>query len=93
MSAAEKDSFIDHIARNPMEGDLIPGTGGIRKVRFAVGGKGKSSGVRVIYYFYNFRNPMLLFTVFGKNEKADLSEQEKNHLYKVVQEIKKRMKK
>jgi hypothetical protein len=76
-----------------MDGDLIPGTGGVRKMRFAVQGKGKSGGVRVIYYFYNKKNPLLLFTLFGKNEKSDLSEKEKNVLYKVIQDIKQRMKK
>lgn len=93
MSATEKDRLVDFIARNPMDGDLIPGTGGVRKIRFAIGGKGKSSGLRVIYYFYNTRNPLLLFTAFGKNERSDLSEKEKQTLYGIVQEIKKRMRK
>lgn len=92
MSEAEKDELIDFIARHPKEGDLISGTGGVRKLRFAVEGKGKRGGVRVIYYYYNKKNPVLLFTVFGKNEKSDLTKKEKNTLYKIVQEIKKEMK-
>lgn len=92
MSEAEKDELIDFIARNPTEGDLISGTGGVRKLRFAVQGKGKRGGVRVIYYYYNKKNPVLLFTVFGKNEKSDLTEKEKNTLYKIVGKIKKEMK-
>lgn len=92
MSAAEKDDLFDFIARNPEAGDIIPGTGGVRKLRFAIQGKGKRGGVRVIYYYYNDRNPVLLFTVFGKNEKSDLTEKEKNILYGIVQKIKKEMK-
>ncbi len=92
ISAAEKNELIAFIARNPKEGDVISGTGGLRKLRFAVQGKGKRGGVRVIYYYYNDRNPVLLFTVFGKNEKSDLTEKEKNILYRIVQDIKKEMK-
>lgn len=92
MSAAEKDELFDLIARNPKEGDVIPGTGGVRKLRFAIQGKGKRGGVRVIYYYYDDRNPVLLFTVFGKNEKSDLTKKEKNILYEIVQGIKKEMK-
>lgn len=92
MSAAEKDDLLEFIARNPEAGDIIPGTGGVRKLRFAIQGKGKSGGIRVSYYYYNNRNPVLLFTVFGKNEKSDLTEKEKNILYGIVQKIKKEMK-
>jgi len=92
MSAAEKDELFDFIARNPKEGDVISGTGGVRKLRFAIQGKGKRGGVRVIYYYYDDRNPVLLFTVFGKNEKSDLTKKEKNILYGIVQDIKKEMK-
>ncbi|WP_307190498.1 type II toxin-antitoxin system RelE/ParE family toxin [Bathymodiolus platifrons methanotrophic gill symbiont] len=48
-------------------------TGGIRKFRWATGNKGKSGGVRVIYYFHNKSIPLFLLTVFGKNEKDNLS--------------------
>jgi mRNA-degrading endonuclease RelE of RelBE toxin-antitoxin system len=92
MSAAEKDELFDFIARNPKEGDVISGTGGVRKLWFAIQGKGKRGGVRVIYYYYDDRNPVLLFTVFGKNEKSDLTKKEKNILYGIVQDIKKEMK-
>ncbi len=92
MRAAEKDELFDFIARNPKEGDAISGTGGVRKLRFAIQGKGKRGGVRVIYYYYDDRNPVLLFTVFGKNEKSDLTKKEKNILYGIVQDIKKEMK-
>lgn len=77
MSEAEKDGLFDFIAGNPEAGDIIPGTGGVRKLRFAIQRKGKRGGVRVIYYYFNSRNPVLLFTVFGKNEKSNLNREEK----------------
>jgi mRNA-degrading endonuclease RelE of RelBE toxin-antitoxin system len=92
MSAVEKDGLVDFIARDPEAGNIIPGTGGVRKLRYAIQGKGKRGGVRVIYYYYNDRNPLLLFTVFGKNERSDLNQEEKNTLYTIIQKIKKEMK-
>lgn len=92
MSARERTALIETIARNPEAGSVIPKTGGVRKLRFAQEGKGKSGSYRVIYYYYDEKNPVLLFTVFGKNQKINLSESEKNELYQIVQEIKKAMK-
>jgi hypothetical protein len=48
-TVAERDALITQIARNPFEGVELPGTGGVRKLRFAVSGKGKRGGARVIY--------------------------------------------
>ena len=73
----EKSSFIDYIARNPKAGDLVPGTGGIRKVRWAASGRGKRGGARVIYYFHDEAAPLFLLTVYAKAERADLSPDEK----------------
>ena len=87
MSAAEVDRAIEVIARDPLCGDLIQGTGGIRKVRFAVEGKGKSGGVRIVYYYYNESMPVFLLTVFAKNEKADLTRAERNALGKVARAL------
>ena len=92
MTAKERNDLIATIALDPEAGDIIPKTGGVRKLRFAQKGKGKSGSFRVIYYFYDENNPVLLFTVFGKNQKINISDKEKNELYKIVQEIKKAMK-
>ena len=51
----------------------MQGTGGIRKLRWAKSGEGKSGGVRVIYYFHSESMPLFLLSLFGKNEKANLS--------------------
>lgn len=93
MTQKEKDDLIDMVARNPIAGEVIPKTGGVRKMRLARKGQGKSGSFRTIYYYYDNKNPVFLFTVFGKNEKANLTDAEKNALYKIVQQIKKEMKK
>ena len=62
----------------------MTGTGGIRKLRWSAQGKGKSGGVRVIYYYYNKSIPLFLLTVFGKGEKVNLSKVESNELAKLT---------
>ncbi len=75
MSEAERTALIDDIARNPMRGVSLGG--GVRKVRFARPGGGKSGGYRVIYVFAPDADmPLFLITVFAKNEKANLTPSE-----------------
>jgi hypothetical protein len=62
----------------------MQGTGGIRKLRWAKSGGGKSGGVRVVYYFHNESMPLFLLSLFGKNEKANLSHSEGNLLAKFI---------
>jgi hypothetical protein len=76
-SRAEQDAVIDLIAYEPTCGELIPGTGGLRKVRVGRGSSGKRGGARVIYYFYNTDFPVLVMALYAKNEKSDLSAREK----------------
>ena len=80
MSNDERTEAINMIAANPECGDIVPGGGGIRKVRFAIGGRGKSGGVRIIYYFHNGRVPVFLLAVFAKKEQANLTKAETNML-------------
>ncbi len=80
LSQAEKSSIINYLALHPASGDVMQGTGGIRKLRWSAQGRGKSGGVRVIYYYHNKTLPLFLLTVFGKGEKANLSKQERNDL-------------
>ena len=80
MTEEERTAAIYMIAANPDCGTLIPGGGGIRKVRFAIGGRGKSGGVRIIYYFHNQSVPIFLLAVFAKNERANLNRSEINML-------------
>jgi hypothetical protein len=78
LSDQERCELIDSVAAHPLQGDLLVGTGGLRKFRFAKGGRGKSGGVRVIYYYGRAEHPLFLLEVFGKNEKANLSKAERN---------------
>lgn len=87
MRQQEVGALIDVLAAEPECGDLIQGTGGIRKVRFGVDGKGKRGSVRVVYYFYNDTMPVFLLTVFAKNEKDNLSKAERNTLAKAARAL------
>ena len=80
----EKASIINYLALHPQSGDIMQGTGGIRKLRWSAQGKGKSGGVRVIYYYHNGSVPLFLLTVFGKGEKANISKSERNELSKLT---------
>lgn len=92
-SAGERAEIVTMLASDPECGEIMQGTGGVRKVRVAVGGRGKSGGARVIYYFHGSESlPILIFAVFTKNEKANLSDTEKNNLAKLTQAIKARAK-
>jgi hypothetical protein len=87
LSSEEKTELITYLAEYPNAGDLIQGTGGIRKLRWAKNSRGKSAGVRVIYYFHSGIMPLYLLAVFGKNEKSNISASEKQVLAKLVIEL------
>jgi mRNA-degrading endonuclease RelE of RelBE toxin-antitoxin system len=57
---------------NPDAGDIVRGTGGVRKVRWAPRGKGKSGGLRVMYYWKNTAKEIWLLTLYSKSEKATI---------------------
>ena len=76
LSRDERDDVITFLSRRHKAGVLIRGTGGIRKVRWSKGDQGKSSRVRVIYYFHSDLMPLYLVTVFVKNDKSNLTAEE-----------------
>ena len=82
LTIAQRSSIINYLAEHPASCDIVQGTGGIRKLRWSAQGRGKSGGVRVIYYYHNETIPLFLLTVFGKGEKANLSKSERNELAK-----------
>jgi hypothetical protein len=84
ISDDERDEIISFIAENPTAGDEISGTDGARKVRFARPGRGKSGGYRIITFFSGPNIPVFLITVFAKNEKANISQAERNTLRKAL---------
>jgi hypothetical protein len=78
MDEAERVLLVDYLAWNPTAGDLIPGTGGVRKVRWGLQGRGKRGGARVIYFYHDPGMPLFALTAYAKNEKADLSQKDRN---------------
>ena len=73
----EKRDLIDYLAANPLAGDEIPGTGGVRKLRFAVPGRGKRGGARIVYYYLDERIPLYALLVYAKSNQADLTPNER----------------
>lgn len=88
INAAERDELIDFLARQPDAGNEIPGTGGVRKLRWAGKGKGKRGGLRVIYYFYNETAPVFLLTVYGKGVQEDLTPEQKKKIASLAKILK-----
>lgn len=72
LSPEERDELVAFLAANPTAGDLIEGTGGVRKVRFAARGKGKSGGARVIHFFLPEDGPLYALLIYAKGEQTDL---------------------
>lgn len=82
------EELFDHLEQFPEEGDLIPGTGGVRKLRWVTGknNKGKSGGVRVLYH-YSKSVLVILIMLYSKNDKENISDAEKNELKKLVPQL------
>ena len=87
LSEGEFDGMLDLLARRPKAGRVIQGTGGLRKVRIARKGRGKSAGTRVIYYYHNEDKPILLVQIYAKADQENLTAKQKKVLKKLVDEI------
>ena len=88
MAEDERSAAVDLVAANPEAGDVMQGTGGVRKARLAGRGKGKSGGYRIVWYFGGGDIPVFLLTVFGKGEKANLTQGECNALRSLTATLK-----
>lgn len=73
LSREERAELIDTLARDPLAGAVMRGLGGVRKLRFAPKGRGKSGAFRVIYYVLTEKQPILALLLYGKNEQGELS--------------------
>jgi hypothetical protein len=94
MDDAERAELVAHLAWNPMAGDVIPGSGGVRKIRWGLEGRGKRGGARVIFFFHDMEMPLLLLKAYAKNDQEDLSSDELKILKRIttqmVEEVKRR---
>lgn len=84
VTVEERHEIVSFLAINPDAGDIIPGTGGARKVRFGGRGKGKSGGYRVITFYADADIPVFLLDIYGKDTQANLSKAERNEMRKVL---------
>ena len=82
-----REELIGHLAHNPTAGDVVPGGGGIRKVRWRLEGRGKRGGARVIYFFHSANVPLFLLTAFAKNERVDLSQEDRNSFQRLTKQL------
>ncbi|HVA56194.1 MAG TPA: type II toxin-antitoxin system RelE/ParE family toxin [Gammaproteobacteria bacterium] len=71
---------------DPALGDKIPGTGGLRKVRWAAEGRGKRGGIRVIYYHWSRAGQLYMLYVYAKNEQQDLTPEQKKLLKRLIEQ-------
>ena len=62
----------EHLNAQPEAGDVVPGSGGVRKLRWAVAGRGKRGGLRVIYYLRSARGEIWMLTLYGKNVRENI---------------------
>jgi hypothetical protein len=88
LTEEDREAVVNHIAANPKGGDLIKGTGGVRKVRIARPNAGKSGGWRVLTAYVAEAAPVYLLTVYGKNQKSNISKAEANEFAALMKALK-----
>ena len=74
-----------HLVNRPDVGKIMPGSGGLRKLRWSAGGRGKRGGIRVIYYWFVSKDIVLLLYVFPKSERDDLTTEQLRQLRKITE--------
>jgi hypothetical protein len=87
-SDSERASLIDFIAWNPEIGDMIPESGGVRKVRWTRSGSGKRGGARVIYFYHRTDRPLYLLMAYTKPRQDNLTAEEKRTVRRLAEELK-----
>jgi len=88
VSGDKREDIVDVVAKNPDRGDLVTNTGGVRKVRIAGRGKGKSGGYRIITAYIGPDVPVYILAMLSKGERANFSEADKKAFRQLTSEIK-----
>lgn len=89
IGAQDEQRLFGELAETPEKGALIVGGGGIRKIRLALGNRGKSAGARVIYTIFEIEEELYLLDAYSKSEQANISKAEINNLKKLIEIIRK----
>ena len=84
----EKRDLIDLLATQPLAGDVIPGTGGVRKLRYRIAGAGKRGGSRVVYYYLDEDAPVYALLAYAKAARTDLTPDERRAVARLAAAIK-----
>ena len=84
---AEIEAVAAYLSQFPEKGDVIPGTKGLRKLRWSVGNRGKRGGSRVIYYYHLAENLILLLSAYAKSQQVDMDLAEKKILKAAVEQF------
>lgn len=87
MSDEEMQAAVDTVAADPEAGAIMQGCGGARKFRYAKPGRGKSGSYRIVTYYAGENMPVFMITLFGKGEKSNLSDAEKNAVAKLTKTL------
>ena len=87
LTETERSDLALSLAIDPLQGVLIKSTGGLRKMRVGIGGRGKRGGGRVFYWYHSVGYPVVLLAMFAKNEASDLSVNETKLLTKVADQL------
>jgi hypothetical protein len=88
LDEGEREAIKLYLADNPEAGDLVRGSGGVRKVRFAIKGKGKSGGVRLFTFYWSVDHPLYLLAVIAKSKQENLTDAQIGVLAQIVRELK-----
>lgn len=84
----DRNAFVDFIAANPDAGDVIPDTGGLRKIRWGRPNTGKRGGVRIIYFYHDDSMPLYLLLIYAKTERENWTQDERRRARALTESIK-----
>ena len=87
MDNAERAELVWYLACNPTAGDVVPGTGGVRKIRWGLEGRGKRGGARIIFFFHDMEMPLYILEAYAKNDRVTLTQAECRELEQVTKQI------
>jgi len=87
LSEEDRKAIRDILKIDPLHGAIIPGSGGVRKMRYALPGRGKSGGARIIHYYKIANDMVFLLDVYAKNQMENLTQGEINNLKRLVKKL------